>query len=133
MRLFNRTLLNDCETFKEKIRQSSHNKRSSPSACTLLAKQNRNNHLLLCKKSKDPHFVVGKEGEVLEKGRPTIPLLDFSLRLTMLYDIKKLRLVDLGSQEQRRLSNPKRLTSNSSSYIIEPCSKFKRKSSFLSL
>lgn len=42
---------------------------SGPSASTLLAKQNQNNHHLFCKKSRDPHLAGGKEREILEKGQ----------------------------------------------------------------
>ena len=125
------TLPNDCETFKEKIQQPLHNMGSGPSASTLLAKQNQNNHHLLCKKSRDPHLAGGKEREILEKGQAYDSFTGLFTEVRSALWHKNCKTG--GSRISRNEINSECLTSKSSTCITESCSECKRKSSFLSL
>lgn len=71
------TPLNDCEIFKEKIRQSLHKKRSSALASTLLAKQKPQAIIFYCTRTAQTHTLTGGQwGRGSRKRRP-YDLLDF--------------------------------------------------------
>lgn len=70
--------------------------------------QNKNpeHHLLLCK-NRETHTLssgcYGRGSKQRARTNTGIPLLDFSFELAQLYNVRKLTLVELGSQEQWRL------------------------------